>query len=125
MEKQDIEAIVDVIAGRLSWAGTGRERANKSDARAIISTHALLPEAIVAYKTATGQCGYHEAVKVARKLRDLGNVEAAVNAVVTPAAKKKADHDTRFASAIKSYFTALQNGSVASCHTIIEADSEV
>lgn len=106
----DVEAIVDGIAVKLAWAGTPRERQSKSEARALVSQHALLPEGITAFRAATGVCGYHEAVRVARALREHKTVDAAVGSLTAERAAKKADHDASLTRALQSYFRAMQNG---------------
>ena len=109
-EPADVDAIVDGVAKRLAWAGTPREKASKSEARVLIAQHALLPEGLTAYKATTGVCGYHEAVRVARALREYGSVEPAVAFLTAEHKATKANHDASLTRALQSYWRAMQNG---------------
>jgi hypothetical protein len=106
---QDVEAIVDGIAKMLEWSGTPRERQNKSEARAIILAHASLPEGITAFRTETGACGYHDAVKIARQIPKSGSAGAAVLELTAERAAKKADYDAGLTRALQTYYRAMQN----------------
>src|SRR5271165_3860625 len=106
----DVDAIVDGVAKRLAWSGTAREKASKSEARVLIAQHALLPEGLTAYKAATGVCGYHEAVRVARAIRDTGDVPTAIAGLTAEHKAAKADHDASLTRALQSYYRAMQNG---------------
>jgi hypothetical protein len=103
----DVIAIADGIAAALKWEGTKRERQNKSEARAIIRQHAFLPEGMTAFKTATGACGYHDAVRIARAIKSEGTVTAAVASLTAEVAKKKADHNARFTAAMRTFYKAI------------------
>lgn len=105
----DVEAIVQGVAKALAWDGTKRERQNKSEARALVNQHALLPEATSAFRAGpgSGTCNYHDAVRLARALNGNGrNVEAAVAAMV-PKASAKAKPETLFAKALVRFHKAI------------------
>lgn len=107
---EDVSAIVDALASKMAWDGTSAEKVRKSEARAIVRAHAALPEGITAMRAATGACGYHEAVRVAREInQNGGNASAAVATLTAPAGKKKADHDGKILRALQSYWNALRD----------------
>ena len=105
----DVDAIVNAVADSLKWAGTAREKVYKSEARVIVSQHALLPEGITALRTATGSCDYHAAVKVARAIRDHGNVASAVAFLTAERDAKKSDPIANVQRALKVFYKAMQN----------------
>jgi len=105
----DVVAIVDALSLKLGWNGTAREKVSKSEARSIVRQHALLPEAITAVRTATGSCGYHDAVKVARLIKEHGNVGDAVIAMTTKKEAAKIDPAVRVVSALKALYASVRD----------------
>jgi hypothetical protein len=107
----DVVLVADQLSAKLGWAGTPREKVSKSEARSLIRQHALLPEAITALRSsAYGRCGYHDAVKVARAIKEHGNVGDAVLALNTKAEATKTDPAVRAASALKSWYASVRDG---------------
>jgi len=125
----DVDAIADALSVKMGWAGTPRERQSKSEARAIIRSHAALPEGLAAYKTATGSCGYHDAVKVARKLAgNGGNVGNAISELTADNPKGKADPMVKLQRALQSFRNSMADGKrknkaalIAACDTFASA----
>src|SRR3974390_665989 len=108
VSQSDVDAIVDAISTRLQWAGTARERTAKSEMRAIVATHATLPEAITALRSASGRCGLAESVKLARYLRDGKSVKAAVTAMTTHVEAKR-DPREGIRRSLQSFFNATRD----------------
>lgn len=90
----DVVAVVDALSAKLGWNGTAREKVSKSEARNIVRQHAYLPELMTALRASVyGACGYHDAVKLSRLMKEHGNVAAAVAAFITKPAKKESAVD--------------------------------
>ena len=106
----DVVAIVDALAAKLGWNGTPREKVSKSEARSLVRQHALLPEAITAVRKATGSCGYHDAVKVARAIKEHGNIGDAVLALTTKKEAAKSDPRVSAERALKNWYNAVRDG---------------
>src|SRR5579863_5115023 len=109
-QEADVVLVADQLSAKLGWAGTPREKVSKSEARSIIRQHALLPEAITAVRAATGSCGYHDAVKIARLIKEHGNVGDAVNAMTTKKEAAKVDPAVRAQNALKTWYAAIRDG---------------
>jgi hypothetical protein len=107
----DVVAVADELSKKLGWNGTPREKVSKSEARSIIRQHALLPEAITAVRSATGSCGYHDAVKIARLIKEHGNVGDAVIAMTTKKEAAKTDPQVAAARGLKTWYNAVRDGS--------------
>jgi hypothetical protein len=110
----DVALLADQLSAKLGWAGTPREKVSKSEARSIIRQHALLPEAISAVRSATGSCGYHDAVKIARLIKEHGNVGDAVLALTSKKEATKVDPAVRAASALKTWYVSVRDGKKSS-----------
>jgi hypothetical protein len=106
----DVVLVADQLSAKLGWAGTPREKVSKSEARSLIRQHALLPEAITATRSATGSCGYHDAVKIARLIKEHGNIGDAVLALTTKKEAAKIDPRVRAASSLKSWYASVRDG---------------
>ena len=106
----DVVAVVDQLAAKLGWNGTPREKVSKSEARSLVRQHMLLPEAIAAVTTATGSCGYHDAVKVARLIKEHGNVGDAVTAMTTKKEAAKTDPKIAASRGLKVWYASLRDG---------------
>jgi|SRR5208282_511929 len=106
----DVVAIVDALSLKLGWNGTPREKVSKSEARSLVRQHALLPEAITAVRSATGSCGYHDAVKIARLIKEHGNIGDAVLALTSKKETAKTDPRVKAASALKTWYGAVRDG---------------
>lgn len=106
----DVVLVADQLSAKLNWAGTAREKVSKSEARSLIRQHALLPEAITAVRAATGSCGYHDAVKIARLIKEHGNVGDAVQALTTKKEAAKVDPALRATNALKTWYSAIRDG---------------
>ena len=106
----DVVAIVDALSLKLGWNGTAREKVSKSEARSIVRQHALLPEAITAVRTATGSCGYHDAVKVARLIKEHGNVGDAVAAMTAKKEATKTDPKVAASRGLKVWYASVRDG---------------
>src|SRR5208282_2697090 len=113
----DVVAIVDALSLKLGWNGTPREKVSKSEARSLVRQHALLPEAITAVKAATGSCGYHDAVKVARLIKEHGNVGDAVIAMTTKKEAAKVDPKVKAANGLKAWYAATRDGAKSAKRT--------
>jgi hypothetical protein len=110
VDEPDVVAIVDALSAKLGWNGTPREKVSKSEARSIVRQHALLPEAITAVRTATGSCGYHDAVKVARLIKEHGNISDAVTAMTTKKEAAKTDPKVAAARGLKLWYASVRDG---------------
>ena len=110
VDEADVVLIADQLSAKLGWAGTPREKVSKSEARSLIRQHALLPEAITAVRTATGSCGYHDAVKIARLIKDKGNVGDAVLALTTKKEAAKTDPKVAASRGLKVWYASLRDG---------------
>ncbi len=106
----DVVLVADQLSAKLNWAGTPREKVSKSEARSLIRQHALLTEAITAVRTATGSCGYHDAVKIARLIKDKGNVGDAVLALTTKKEAAKTDPKVAASRGLKVWYASLRDG---------------
>ncbi len=107
---ETVDAIVDAYADGATWKGTDAEKVRKSEARALVAAHALLPEGMQAYRTATGGCGYTDAVKVARAIRKGGTVEAAMAELTADGKATKASPDDKMVKALNAYHKAIREG---------------
>lgn len=106
----DVVLVADQLSAKLGWAGTAREKVSKSEARSLIRQHALLPEAITATRSAIGSCGYHDAVKIARLIKEHGNVGDAVAALTTKKEAAKVDPAIRAQNALKVWYACVRDG---------------
>jgi len=113
----DAIVIVDQLSAKLGWSGTPREKVSKSEARSLVRQHALLPEAITAVKAATGSCGYHDAVKVARLIKEHGNVGDAVIAMTTKKEAAKVDPKVKAANGLKAWYATTRDGAKSAKRT--------
>jgi hypothetical protein len=113
----DVVRIVDELAAKIGWNGTPREKVSKSEARSLVRQHALLPEAITAVRSATGSCGYHDAVKIARLIKEHGNIGDAVLALTTVKEAAKADPKVKAANGLKAYYNATRDGAKSAKRT--------
>jgi hypothetical protein len=109
-QEADVVAVVDQLAAKLAWNGTPREKVSKSEARSIVRQHMLLPEAITAVRTATGSCGYHDAVKVARLIKEHGNVGDAVVAMTAKKEAAKTDPKVSASRGLKVWYASVRDG---------------
>jgi hypothetical protein len=107
--EEDVIAIADAIEKKLGWTGD-RVKVYKSEARAVIRQHTLLPQAIEELRTATGSCDYHSAVKLARLIKEHGNVGDAVKDATEKKEAAKSDPSKKIGSALKSYRKAINDG---------------
>ena len=114
MPEPDVVAIVDALSLKLGWNGTPREKVSKSEARSLVRQHALLPEAITAMRAKTGSCGYHDAVKVARAIKEHGNIGDAILALTTRKEVAKADPQIAVARALKTWYGAVRDSNKSS-----------
>ena len=108
----DIAVIVDNVASKLGWndAKYKRGRQSKSEARAIVRNHAIIPELRTALQASPhGAAGYHDMVKLARSMKDHKTVRAAVLAFNTRAAAKKADTLASLERAVKAHYKTVSN----------------
>ena len=106
----DVVLVADQLSAKMGWAGTPREKVSKSEARSLLRQHALMPEAITAVRSTTGSCGYHDAVKIARLIKEHGNVGDAVLELTTKKEAAKIDPAIRAASALKSWYASVRDG---------------
>ena len=106
----DVVTIVDQLSTKIGWAGTKREKVSKSEARSLVRQHALLPEAITAVRSATGSCGYHDAVKIARLIKEHGNVGDAVIALTTVKEAAKVDPKVKAQNGLKAWYSSVRDG---------------
>ncbi len=106
----DVVAVVDALSAKLGWNGTPREKVSKSEARSIVRQYMLLPEAITAVRAATGSCGYHDAVKVARLIKDKGNIGDAVTAMTEKKQAAKTDPKMAASRGLKVWYASLRDG---------------
>jgi hypothetical protein len=106
----DVVTVVDQLSAKIGWAGTAREKVSKSEARSLVRQHALLPEAITAVRSATGSCGYHDAVKIARLIKEHGNVGDAVIALTTKKEAAKTDPKVSAARGLKTWYGSVRDG---------------
>ena len=106
----DVVTIVDALSAKIGWAGTPREKVSKSEARSLVRQHALLPEAITAVKSATGACGYHDAVRIARLIKEHGNVGDAVIALTTKKEASVVDPKVKAQNGLKALYNATRDG---------------
>jgi hypothetical protein len=102
--------LADALSAKMGWAGTAREKVNKSESRAIIRQHSVIPELIVAMRAKYGKCGYHDAVKVCRLIPKCDNdlTKAVKQFGVVPDAKAT-DHNANAERAIKSLYAATRD----------------
>ena len=105
----DVVLVADKLSAQLGWAGTPREKVSKSEVRSLLRQHALLPEAITAVQAATGSCGYHDAIKTARLIKEHGNVGDAVIAMTTKKEAAKTDPAVRVVSALKALYASTRD----------------
>ncbi len=113
----DVVTIVDALSAKIGWAGTPREKVSKSEARSLVRQHALLPEAITAVRSATGSCGYHDAVKIARLIKEHGNVGDAVIALTTVKEAAKVDPKIKAQNGLKAFYNATRDGAKSTKRT--------
>jgi len=113
----DVILVVDQLAAKIGWNGTPREKVSKSEARSLLRQHALLPEAITAVTAATGSCGYHDTVKIARLIKEHGNVGDAVIALTTVKEANKVDPKVKAANGLKAWYASVRDGSKSAKRT--------
>ena len=108
----DVLRIVDELAATIGWNSIDPKiaKVRKSEARSLLRQHAYLPEAITAVRSATGSCGYHDAVKIARLIKEHGNVGDAVLALTTKKEAAKVDPAVRVANALKTWYVSVRDG---------------
>lgn len=106
----DVVKVVDELSAKIGWNATSREKVSKSEARSLVRQHALLPEAITAVKAATGSCGYHDAVKIARLIKEHGNVGDAVIALTTVKEAAKVDPKVKAQNGLKAWYASVRDG---------------
>ena len=108
----DVNFLADAITKEMGWTGTAREKQNRSDCRAVIRSHAFLPEAMQILRAqADGRCGYHDVTKLARSLpKHEWHPDAAVAALLAPSDSTPAKPDAKFAKAVLSYWKSLRDG---------------
>lgn len=117
-DEADVVAVVDQLSAKLGWNGTAREKVNKSEARNIVRQHAYLNELQTALRASPyGACGYHDAVKLCRLMKEHGNVGAAVLAFNTKAAPKPVDQDKKFKTALQSFYQAVSEEKASKAKT--------
>jgi hypothetical protein len=112
VSEADADVIVTALGIKLGWKDTDpRWRQNRSEAKAIVQSHGALPEGIAAYRAATGSCGYHDAVKVARSIRKHGGtVEPAIAELTAARTAKKADPIANLQRAMQKYRDVIASG---------------
>ena len=102
--------LADALSAKLGWAGTPREKVNKSEARAIIRQHSVIPELVTAMRAKYGKCGYHDAVKVCRLIpkceNDLGKAVKQFGATPEPG---KSDPEGNAKRALKSLYNSMRD----------------
>lgn len=104
----DVVAIVDALAAKLNWNGTPREKVSKSEARNLVRQHAYLPELMAALRASPfGACGYHDAVKLCRLMKEAGNVGDAVTKFNTKNPGKETDTAKRFELALQAHYQTV------------------
>ena len=107
----DVVLVADALSAKLGWAGTAREKVSKSEARSLLRQHMLLPEGITALRaSAYGRCGYHDAVKLARGIKEHGNIGDAVMALNTKREAAAVDPALRVTNALKSWYAGIRDG---------------
>ena len=111
----DVVLVADALSAKLGWAGTPREKVSKSEARSLLRQHMLLPEGITALRaSAYGRCGYHDAVKLARGIKQHGNIGDAVLALNTTREAAKTDPRVRAQNALKAWYAEVRDGKKSS-----------
>ena len=107
----DVIAIVNLIAESRGWTNPkyNREKQSKSDARALIRSHAELPEGITALVAANYPDNYGNVVKLARLIAKGNSIRQAVQAF-KPGEGTKSDPAARAQAALKSWYKSLRDG---------------
>lgn len=108
----DVQYLADAITKEMGWIGTAREKQNRSDCRAVVRSHAFLPEAMQLLRSqADGRCGYHDVTKLARALpKHDWDPTAAVAAMLAPTESTAVKPDVKFGKAVLSYWKSLRDG---------------
>lgn len=107
----DVRAIVNLIAEARGWSNPKytREKQSKSDARALIRSHASLPEGIAAMLSAGYPDNYANVVRLARAIVKQGSIKEAVKSL-KPGEGTATDPAQRAASALRSWYKSLRDG---------------
>jgi hypothetical protein len=104
----DTSAIVRGIVEHRRWP-KDQVPARSSEVRTILAAHATLPRAIAAFRERVRVCNWHQAVKLAREIRNAkGNITKAVTAAVSASKRgsqsKGSTPQGRTAAALKAWF---------------------
>jgi hypothetical protein len=103
--KPDADAIISGIAKARGWKGDA-VKVRSSEVRTVLSVYASLPEAIESYRAKAGSCTWHNALRLARMLRKVGNVGKAITMARAKAEAGTANPVGRVAGALKAWFAA-------------------
>jgi hypothetical protein len=106
----DVITIADKLAADMGWNERSRAKVDKSEARAVIRAHSRLPEAIAAMRSIHGTCGYHDTVKICRKLKATdGDMKAALALITETREARESDPVKGVESALRKWYNITRD----------------